>query len=98
MKYALVFRPDVRDDINDAYNWYERQKPGLGDEFINCVDEILNRVCLLPESYAIVYRDVRRAVLRRFPYAVYHRVISSRVVMTAVFQARRDPKLWRSRT
>lgn len=98
MKYALVFRPDVRDDISDAYNWYEGQKPGLGDEFINCVDETLNRICTMPESYAIVYRDVRRAVIRRFPYAVYYRVISSRVVVTAVFHARRDPKSWRSRT
>lgn len=67
MNYALVFRPEVRDELNDAYRWYESQKLGLGDEFLNCVDETLNRVCLKPESYAVVYRDVRRAVVSRFP-------------------------------
>ncbi|OAB56210.1 recombinase [Phormidium willei BDU 130791] len=98
MKYARVFRPEVRNDLSDAYDWYEHQQAGLGDNFIDCVDDLLNRICMMPESYAIVYRDVRRAVIKRFPYAVYYRVISSRVVVTAIFHGRRDPKSWRSRT
>ena len=97
MKYALVFRPEVRDDLSNAYDWYEGQKFGLGEDFIGCIHELLSRVCMMPESYAIVYQDVRRAVIKRFPYAVYYRVISSRVVVTAIFHGRRDPKLWRSR-
>lgn len=98
MKYALVFRPEIRDDLKEAFDWYESQKLGLGDEFIDCVDELLNRVCMMPEAYAIVYRDVRRAVIKRFPYAVYYRVISSRIVVTAIFHGRRSSKSWRSRT
>ncbi|MEB3227589.1 MAG: type II toxin-antitoxin system RelE/ParE family toxin [Synechocystis sp.] len=98
MKYVIVFRPEVREDLNTAYDWYEAQKLGLGDDFIASVNELLSRVCLMPESYALVYQDVRRAVIKRFPYAVYYRVISSRVVVTAIFHSRRNPKRWRSRT
>lgn len=98
MNYALVFRPEVREELNEAYYWYESQKRGLGDEFLDCVNEMLNRICLMPESYAIVYRDVRRAVVRRFPYAVYYRIVSSRVIVTAIFHSRRDPKSWQART
>ncbi|MFN6273682.1 MAG: type II toxin-antitoxin system RelE/ParE family toxin [Microcystis sp.] len=98
MKYVLVFRPEVRDDLRDAYDWYESQQAGLGDEFIDCVDDLLNQIGMMPESYAIVYLDIRRAVIKRFPYAVYYRVISSRVVVTAIFHGRRDPKSWRLRT
>jgi len=98
MNYALVFRLEVREELNEAYRWYESQKRGLGDEFLDCVDEMLNRICLMPESYAIVYRDVRRAVVRRFPYAVYYRIVSSRVIVTAIFHSRRDPKSWQART
>lgn len=98
MNYALVFRPEVREELNEAYRWYESPKRGLGDEFLDCVDEMLNRICLMPESYAIVYRDVRRAVVRRFPYAVYYRIVSSRVIVTAIFHSRRDPKSWQART
>ena len=98
MKYVLVFRPEVRDDLSAAYDWYENKQSGLGDQFIDCVDALLSRICMRPESYAVVYRDVRRAVIKRFPYTVYYRLISSRIIVTAMFHARRDPRLWRSRT
>jgi len=54
MKYVLVFRPEVGDDLRDAYDWYESQQAGLGDEFIDCVDDLLNQIGMMPESYAIV--------------------------------------------
>ena len=98
MNYVLVFRPEVREELDEAYNWYESQQPGLGDDFLDCVDEILNRICHIPESFSIVYRDVRRAVVRRFPDVVYYRIVSSRVVVTAVFHGRRDPKVWQARS
>lgn len=98
MNYALVFRLEVREELDEAYNWYESQQIGLGDDFLDCVDETLNLICQMPKSYAVIYRDVRRAVVQRFPYAVYYRVISSRVIVTAIFHGRRDPKLWQART
>ncbi|XZN96510.1 MAG: type II toxin-antitoxin system RelE/ParE family toxin [Microcoleus sp.] len=98
MNYALVFRPEVREELDEAYNWYESQQVGLGDDFLDSVDETLNRICQIPESYPVVYRDVRRSVVRRFPYAVYYRIVSSRVIVTAIFHSRRDPKAWQVRT
>jgi plasmid stabilization system protein ParE len=98
MNYVLVFRPEVREELNEAYNWYENQQTGLGDDFLNCIDDILNRICQMPESYPIVYRDIRRSVVHRFPYAVYYRIVSSRVIVTAIFHSRRDPKSWKIRT
>ena len=98
MNYALVFRPEVREELNEAYTWYESQQSELGDEFLDCIDERLNQICLMPESYPVVYRDVWRAVVRRFPYAVYYRIVSSRVIVTAIFHGHRDPKAWQTRT
>lgn len=98
MNYVLVFRPEVREELDEAYNWYESQQVGLGDDFLDSVDETLNRICQMPESYPVVYRDVRRSVVRRFPYAVYYRIVSSRVIVTAIFHSRRDPKAWQVRT
>ena len=59
MDYVLVFRPEIRDELDEAYNWYEQQKVGLGDEFIDCIDELLDRIFLMPQSYPTVYRNVR---------------------------------------
>ncbi|MEM1293209.1 MAG: type II toxin-antitoxin system RelE/ParE family toxin [Cyanobacteria bacterium P01_H01_bin.162] len=77
MNYALAFRAVVRDELDEAYRWYESQKPGLGNEFLDCIDEVLNRIGGMPEAYPVVYRDVRRAVVKRFPYAIYSRMRNS---------------------
>ncbi|MEG4811415.1 hypothetical protein QUA82_27250 [Microcoleus sp. F8-D3] len=53
MNYALVFRPEVREEVDEAYSWYESQQLGLGDDFLDCVDEILDRICQMPESYPL---------------------------------------------
>lgn len=98
MNYALVFRPEVREELDEAYGWYESQQLELGDNFLEQVDETLERICQMPESYTAVYRDVRRAVVRRFPYTIYYRIVSSRVIITAVFHGRRNPKAWQTRT
>ena len=97
MEYVLEFRTEVRDELDNAYSWYESKQLGLGDEFIDCIDETLNRISLSPEAYPIIYRDVRRAIVRRFPFVIYYRIISSRVIVTAIFHGRRDPKSWQSR-
>lgn len=52
----------------------------------------------MPESYAVVYSDIRRAVLQRFPYAIYYRIVSSRIIVIAIFHGRRNPKTWQKRT
>ena len=97
MNYALVFRPEVRDELSEVYRWYESQQPGLGNDFLEKVDESLDRISQMPESYPVVYRDIRRAVVRRFPYVIYYRIVSSRVIVTAVFHGRRNPKAWQTR-
>jgi hypothetical protein len=84
MDYVLVFRPEVRGELDEAYHWYEKQKSGLGNEFLECVDNTLSRVTLMPQSYAIVYRDIRRVLIKKFPYVIYYRIISSSVAVTTL--------------
>jgi plasmid stabilization system protein ParE len=98
MNYVLVFRLEARNELDDAYSWYESQQLGLGDNFLEQVEKTLTRICQVPESYPAVYRDVRRSIVRRFPYTIYYRVISSRMIITAVFHGNRDPKSWQART
>lgn len=98
MNYVSVFRPEVRKELDEAYSWYESQELGLGDDFLEQVDEALDRICQMPESYPVVYRDVRQTVIQRFPYIIYYRIVSSRVIVTAVFHGHRNPKARQTRT
>lgn len=97
MNDTVVFRRAARDDVAQAFHWYERQRPGLGSRFEQALDRTLQAVCTFPEAFPIVHRDVRRALLRRFPYGVFYRVRDGAIHVVAVMHGRRDPALWRSR-
>lgn len=97
MSDRFVLRPEAEIELDEAYNWYEDQKEGLGESFFEYVDHMLVRISQRPQSYGIVYRDVRRAIMSRFPYVIYYRVVSDQVIVISIFHGRRNPKEWQSR-
>jgi plasmid stabilization system protein ParE len=97
VSYSLVFHPDVQPEVDDAYQWYEQQQPGLGDDFLTAIEEVFDRLRRTPRIHGTVWQDVRRALPRRFPYAVYYRIQDDRVEVVAVYHTSRDPSGWQSR-
>ncbi len=94
----IVVRPAAAADIEDGFQWYERQRPGLGDEFLAAVRSTFNSISAQPALYPVIYRDTRRALLHRFPYGIFYRVYGDVIVVVACMHARREPRRWRSRT
>ena len=97
MSTHLTIRPAAESDMADARDWYERQRPGLGGEFLTAVEDAFARIEASPEAYAAIYREVRRVGLKGYPYIVYYRVSKGPVEVLAVLHASRDPNTWRTR-
>jgi plasmid stabilization system protein ParE len=97
MSYRFLIRPEAEADLAEAKRWYERQREGLGADFLLCVEEALEKTRRHPELYPVVYQDIRRAVLRRFPYAIFYRLVGQQIVVIGVLHGRRDPSEWQSR-
>src|SRR5918996_6076960 len=91
MSFSVVFRRIAKREFDDAISWYQDRREGLGREFSVAVEEQLGRIALSPNQFACVRGDVRRAVLQRFPYSIYFIVEDDRIVVLAVFHARRAP-------
>jgi plasmid stabilization system protein ParE len=98
MNLPLIIRPEAEDDLAEAKDWYERKREGLGEEFLLCVEEALDRIRQIPEGATEVYPGVRRVVVRRFPYGVFYRVEPDQIAVIAVYHSRRDPRGWQART
>ena len=94
----LILRPAAAADVEEAFSWYELQRRGLGDEFLASVNEALHEVAAYPRRQAFVFRDTRRVLLKRFPYAVFYRVYPNAVVVVACMHAKCNPLRWRRRT
>jgi len=97
MSLPIVFRVEARVEFDEAFDWYEQQQAGLGVDFLMCVAELLERIELLPEAYEVVFENVRRAVVRKFPYLILYKVEPVQVVILAVFHSKRDPQVWQER-
>jgi len=97
MAAKLIFAPEVESDIQEAYDWYEKRRAGLGEEFVSCLDACFQRICRSPELHAKIHQDYRRALLRRFPYLVFYEFVDNTVTVYCVFHTARDPSKWRER-
>jgi plasmid stabilization system protein ParE len=94
----IIFRPAAAADVEDAFRWYERQRVGLGNEFLAAIESTLHDVAEQPARYALIHRGTRRVLVHRFPYGIFYRVYGEVVVVVACMHGRRDPRRWKSRT
>src|SRR5215470_10901655 len=97
MATNLVLAPQSELDLAEVYVWYEHRRIGLGEEFLSSVNACLEGIRRQPEMYALVYETYRRALLRRFPYALFYEYADATVTVYAVFHTSRDPDKWRQR-
>ena len=97
MKPRLLLEPEARADLAEAFVWYEAQRLGLGSEFLAEVAIVLERIEDLPEAFAVIRGETRRALVHRFPYAVFYVLDPDVVAVTAVMHGRRDPRRWQER-
>jgi plasmid stabilization system protein ParE len=97
MSYRLIISPEAELDIQDAFEWYEAQTPGLGFEFTRAVDTGLSSIGRNPLAYPRVYKQSRRALIRRFPYVLLFVFEQELIAVLACFHGKRNPKAWQGR-
>ena len=97
MAVDLVLIPEAHQDLAEAYDWYESQRAGLGEDFLSCVEACFQAMRRNPEMHAIVHEDYRRGLVRRFPYAVFFEYVGETVTVYGVFHCSRDPRKWKAR-
>jgi plasmid stabilization system protein ParE len=97
MNLHIVFHRAASKELVEASAWYESKRLGLAIEFLAEIDRCLALVSKNPNQFAAVNEDVRRIVVHRFPYSVYFRTESQRVVVLAVFHSNRNPDVWITR-
>ena len=79
-------------DIDTAMGWYEKQRKGLGFDFLDCVEVAVNQVLENPKFYSLKHKTLRGILIRRFPFTLYYNLEGSLIVIHAVFDNRQDPE------
>lgn len=93
MNLPIVFHRAASAEFVEASVWYETKRLGLSIEFIAEIDHCISRVSKNPLQFGLVREGVRRVIAKRFPYSVYFRTESDRIVVIAVFHSHREPSI-----
>lgn len=92
-----VLLPAAKRDVKKAYQWYEEQKPGLGEVFLERVEDCLWAIGRSPSAFQPVLNDARRAIVLQFPYMVFYRVEAKAIYVYSDFHTSQNPRQWMDR-
>ncbi len=97
MSLPVVLIKEAQVEFDEAFDWYESKRAGLGIDFVARVEAVFDRISINPQMHGTVFKDIRKAVVRRFPYCVFYRPETAQIVVLAVFHSKRDPGIWQAR-
>src|SRR4051812_12019418 len=97
MVKRVIIEPEAEADLLEAYQWYQRRRGGLGDDFLLCFEAAKTVIGQRPKSFPVVEKQSHRALMRRFPYLVLFVEEKTTISVLGVFHTKRDPKIWKRR-
>ena len=95
MKYE--FHPDAEIEFNNAIEYYEEMESGLGYDFAVEVYAAIQRTIAFPKAWPIIEGEIRRSLVRRFPYGVLYSEEQEGVFIIALMHLHRHPEYWKHR-
>ncbi|MCB2184694.1 MAG: type II toxin-antitoxin system RelE/ParE family toxin [Desulfobulbaceae bacterium] len=91
MSLQIVYKKRARSDVRNAFAWYEKQRVGLGFEFLNCLEDAVYRIRYSPLLYPEMHGNLRRVLFKRFPYSLFYLIEADTIYIFSVFDNRQDP-------
>lgn len=92
MKYTLEIKEEAVIDIQKAYDYYEENKQGLGERFLETLEYYLERVEKYPLHFQIKRKPYREAFIKDFPYLIIYEIVDKNVFVYAIFNTFQNPK------
>ena len=94
----VEYHPTVEGELRAIRDYYEERSNGLGAAFIDEFERQVLKLAATPEQWMVVEKDIRRCLMKRFPYVVYFRCVANDLIrVTVVKHQRRHPQLGRDR-
>lgn len=93
----LEIHPEVYNELEQSWLWYENQAKGLGIEFLDEVDRAINTIRQFPEAWSPSTKETRRFLLHRFPFAIVYRHTKDKIQVFAIMHLHRKPEYWKGR-
>ncbi|QED38690.1 type II toxin-antitoxin system RelE/ParE family toxin [Antarcticibacterium arcticum] len=92
MIYKIKIIPKAKDEINEAYFYYESVKAGLGERFIKHLESYFIRITKTPEQFPLKRMPYREAFIKKFPYLIIFEIRKTEIIVYSVFNTWQNPQ------
>ena len=94
----IEYHPELENELREIIGYYDGCVQGLGKAFLDAFEQQVLDITAAPTLWMVIEKDIRRALMKRFPYVIYFRVLKSDILrITVIKHQRRHPKLGRNR-
>ena len=93
----VEFLETAQTELDQAFQWYETQQQNLGKQFLNEFDAAIRRIVAYPEAYLLIEKEIRRCLIKCFPYGVWYGIDADKIIVIAVAHLHRKPDYWITR-
>ncbi len=93
--FNLILSPPAETDARDAALWYERQRYGLGADFLLTLEAEFTAITRTPFLPAEQRLGFRRRILKRFPYTIIYKIEDQSIIIVAIWHFKRKPWKWK---
>ena len=97
MIYKYILSPFAELDLDSIQEWYALHDEALFNKFDNEFDACLKLIELNPFQFSVIHNNIRRALLKRFPFSIFFKVKDERIHVLSVIHHKRNPKVWKQR-
>jgi len=94
---TFSFHPDAESEFHEAIDYYEGGEHGLGYDFSIEIHAAIQNIVNYPTAWPVIEEDIRRCLVRRFPYGVVYSIEQRGIFILAIMHLRRHPDYWKNR-
>ena len=88
MAFTVVIKEEAHQETIEAFNYYEQKQPGLGERFLESLQERYHQLSEHPANYSYIEEDPEKVLrdiqLKKFPYVVVFEIIGTEVIVYAI--------------
>lgn len=96
-QFKVEFSNEAEADFDKSYQYYYLENPKVAESFLRQINLGLDRIKQNPYFYQVIHKEIRKYVIRKFPFIIYYQIASSVIKVVAFFHTSRNPEIWNER-
>ncbi len=92
--FSIELFDEAEVDFDRSYKFYYEDSPKVADTFFKRINLGFENIKQTPKSFPIAHKDVRKYVVKKFPFVIYYRIVDTVAQVIAIFHTSRNPEIW----